>query len=446
MNRNRYGVGGGGGTTTTTSESMAAAQPALPPEAPPPKDAERKKVIDTLATFVAKHGTQFEDMARARQGEEDEKFSFLFGGRDSGYYAWRVAQAKVEHAADSAAPPDRRSRPLGMEERARMLGEKPLPTSSAATGEAAIAPRQKLSIEGIASDDRARIQNLLSKTFTSGGVVEAAQVEKVGLHTLEKTTPKKIAPPEEPDRNQPSEASHMPIIASRNTIEWAPEPLLCKRFGIADPYANRARPDTNAYKFRSDAITLDATSAKARENAPKYLDVPPPPETTRVDVPPLRRRRRRERYRRRLRRGRRRWWRCLPSAPPKFVEKPMGLFKAIFEDSDDDLDAEENENETEADVDAIKAALAAKTAPPPPSAPPPLPPAERPMWSSAVMAKPRESSERERESSKSKRKRSKKEKKSKKHRSKDSKKHRKRRKSSRRDYDSSSSSSSDSRD
>ena len=102
-----------------------------------------------------------------------------------------------------------------------MLGEKPLPTSSAATGEAAIAPRQKLSIEGIASDDRARIQNLLSKTFTSGGVVEAAQVEKVGLHTLEKTTPKKIAPPEEPDRNQPSEASHMPIIASRNTIASA---------------------------------------------------------------------------------------------------------------------------------------------------------------------------------------------------------------------------------
>ena len=383
-------------------------------------------MIDTLATFVAKHGTQFEDMARARQGEEDEKFSFLFGGRDSGYYAWRVAQAKVEHAADSAAPPDRRSRPLGMEERARMLGEKPLPTSSAAaatatTGEAAIAPRQKLSIEGIASDDRARIQNLLSKTFTSGGVVEAAQVENVGLHTLEKTAPKKIAPPEEPERNQPSEASHMPIIASRNTIEWAPEPLLCKRFGIADPYANRVRPDTNAYKFRSDAITLDATSAKARENAPKYLDVPPPPETTRVDVPP-------------------------PPPPPKFVEKPMGLFKAIFEDSDDDLDAEENENETEADVDAIKAALAAKTAPPPPSAPPPLPPAERPMWSSAVMAKPRATSEHERESSKSKRKRSKKEKKGKKHRSKDSKKHRKRRKISRRDYDLSSSSSSDSRD
>ena len=99
-------------------------------------------MIDTLATFVAKHGTQFEDMARARQGEEDEKFSFLFGGRDSGYYAWRVAQAKVEHAADSAAPPDRRSRPLGMEERARMLGEKPLPTSSAATGECFQLPKR----------------------------------------------------------------------------------------------------------------------------------------------------------------------------------------------------------------------------------------------------------------------------------------------------------------
>ena len=434
----------------TTFESMAAAKPALPPEAPPPRDAERRKVIDTLATFVAKHGTQFEDMARARQGEEDEKFSFLFGGRDSGYYKWRVAQAKLEHAADSAAPPDRRSRPLGMEERARMLGEKPLPTSHVAaattSSDAAMAPRQKLSIEGIASDDRARIQNLLSKTFTSGGVVESAKVEKVGLHTLDKTAPKTIVPPKELERNQPSEASHMPIIASRNTIEWAPEPLLCKRFGIADPYANRARPDTAAYKFRSDAITLNATSAKARENAPKYLDVPPPPETSCVDVPPpLRSTTTREVPPPPPTREAAMVEVPPPPPPPKFVEKPMGLFKAIFEDSDDDLDAEEEENETEADVGAIKAALAAKMAPPPPAAPPP-PPVERPMWSSAVMAKPRASSERERESSKSKRKRSKKEKKSKKHRSKDSKKHRKHRKSSRRDYDSSSSSSSDSAD
>jgi len=331
-----------------------------------------------------------------------------------------------------------------------MLGEKPLPTSHVAaattSSDAAMAPRQKLSIEGIASDDRARIQNLLSKTFTSGGVVESAKVEKVGLHTLDKTAPKTIVPPKELERNQPSEASHMPIIASRNTIEWAPEPLLCKRFGIADPYANRARPDTAAYKFRSDAITLNATSAKARENAPKYLDVPPPPETSCVDVPPpLRSTTTREVPPPPPTREAAMVEVPPPPPPPKFVEKPMGLFKAIFEDSDDDLDAEEEENETEADVGAIKAALAAKMAPPPPAAPPP-PPAERPMWSSAVMAKPRASSERERESSKSKRKRSKKEKKSKKHRSKDSKKHRKHRKSSRRDYDSSSSSSSDSAD
>ena len=271
------------------ASAMAASQPELPPKAPPPTNEERKKVIDTLATFVAKHGKTFEDMAKARQGEDDEKFSFLFGGRDSGYYKWRLATAMIEQNSEAAAPPARRARPLGMEERARILGETPLPArAGGGATDAAAPPRQKLSIDGIASDDRERIQKLLSKTFTSGGVVQAAKVEKVGLHVLEKSAPKP-APNEEEAAARAASVSRMPIVSARNTIDWAPEPLVCKRFGIQDPFANRARPDTQEYKFRTDVLALDATSAAALANAPKYLDVPPPPsavQSTTGAMPP----------------------------------------------------------------------------------------------------------------------------------------------------------------
>ena len=432
------------------ASAMAASQPELPPKAPPPTNEERKKVIDTLAAFVARHGKTFEDMAKARQGEDDEKFSFLFGGRDSGYYKWRLATAMIEQNSEAVAPPARRARPLGMEERARILGETPLPARAGGGATdapaPAPAPRQKLSIDGIAADDRERIQKLLSKTFTSGGVVQTAKVEKVGLHVLEKSAPKP-APNEEEAAARADMVSRMPIVSARNTIDWAPEPLVCKRFGIQDPFANRARPDTQEYKFRTDVLALDATSAAALANAPKYLDVPPPPSavqsttraippppppsstsaplpppppppraaTTMVEVPP----------------------------PPPFVEKPMGLFKAIFENSDDDVEAEEEANETEADLDAIKAALSTRSDPAPVEEK--ARQTEGPVWSSAVMTNPAAASERDSEKRKrSKKKKEKKEKKEKK-RSKDSRRRRKKhRKRSRRNYDSSSSSSSSS--
>jgi len=437
------------------SLTMTSKQPELPPEAPPPRDEERRKVIDTLATFVVKHGKDFEEMAKSRQGEDDGKFSFLFGGRDAAYYKWVVAKASQEHRSGADAPPARRGRPLGMEERAKILGEELLPSRSAGHAEDVPAQskgtppteRKKLSIEGIAADDRARIQSLLSKTFTSGGIVETSKVENVGLHVLEKNATKEQPVSKADEAAQAALVTQMPIVAARNTIEWAPEPLVCKRFGIPDPYANRSRPDVSQYKFRTDVLALDATSAKAQADAPKYLtaDAPkqkaaertrkslitvPPPPPDQVNVPPP------------------------PQSPPRepnqaaYVEKPMGLFKAIFENSDDDIDEEENENEIEADLEAIQTALSEK---------PKLAPAKPdennvPVWSAAVMSKSscrdrspecddRDSSRRKR----SKREKDKRDRKDRKERRsktsrKDSRKHRKR---SKRDYDSSSSSYSD---
>ena len=134
----------------------------------------------------------------------------------------------IEQNSEAVAPPARRARPLGMEERARILGETPLPARAGGGATdapaPAPAPRQKLSIDGIAADDRERIQKLLSKTFTSGGVVQTAKVEKVGLHVLEKSAPKP-APNEEEAAARADMVSRMPIVSARNTIDWAPEPV-----------------------------------------------------------------------------------------------------------------------------------------------------------------------------------------------------------------------------
>ena len=438
-------------------DSVATTQPVvLPPEPPAPADEERQKVIDTLAVFVAKHGAQFEEMAKARQGE-DKKFSFLFGGKDSGYYKWRLAKATLENAQESEAPPARRARPLGMEERAKILGEELLPSTSSAQREQTAAdgePRKKLSIEGIAASDRERIQKLLTKTFTSAGVVQTAEVEKVGLHMLQKSAPKPT-PEKASTTPTPCEASRMPIISSRNTINWAPEPLLCKRFGVPDPYANKTRPDTSQYKFRTDVLELDDTRAKQEADAPKYLDVPPPPPaTTMQNVPPppppsLDASAQQVNVAAETQ--------SVPPPPATFVEKPIDLFKQIFENSDDDIEEEE-------DLDLIQAALTTKApqAPPPPPPPPPptstlppLPPSshrnDEPIWSAAVMKKPSTSerderrSEREsskRHSSSKKEKKSKKEKRSKDRKDRKRSRHSKKKRSSRRDDYSSSSSSS----
>ena len=130
--------------------------------------------------------------------------------------------------------------------------------------------------------------------------------------------------------------------------------------------------------------------------------------------------------------------------PPPFVEKPMGLFKAIFENSDDDVEAEEEANETEADLDAIKAALSTRVGP---GARRGEGSADRGTCVVVGSHGKRRGGERAgfREAQALERRRKRKKEKKEKKRSKDSRRRRKKhRKRSRRDYDSSSSSSSSS--
>jgi hypothetical protein len=65
-----------------------------------------------------------------------------------------------------------------------------------------------------------------------------------------------------------------PLISTRAKVDWAPEPLLCKRFGVKDPYEHRPRPDNaRAHRLgtKADSLQLTETMAAATAAAPKFL-------------------------------------------------------------------------------------------------------------------------------------------------------------------------------
>ena len=62
----------------------------------------------------------------------------------------------------------------------------------------------------------------------------------------------------------------------RTSQEWRPEPLLCKRFNVPDPFKGRAGPAKSATLFKSDELALPDTAAAA---AAGFLPGPPPLET-----------------------------------------------------------------------------------------------------------------------------------------------------------------------
>ena len=284
--------------------------PPPPPPVPPPSDAERAKFIDTTAMFVAKNGPAFEAMARERQ-RGDPKFSFLFGGPDEGYYRYKLGECRRELGAGtgavtqwaSVALGEARPKPLDADDRARMLGETPLPATMKGGGlarplSAAPPPGTKIpekqpetiNVKGIAAGDRSRIQANLGSMFTSGSTLETqdmghgSRALKPGLTMASSFVSAGALEDPKETREREERAKLAPIVNSRVSRDWAPESLLCKRFDVRDPFEGRAKPGA-VKSFKSDSIVLTETVAAATAAAPKFL--PPRGEDERVtEVPP----------------------------------------------------------------------------------------------------------------------------------------------------------------
>ncbi|KAK9833838.1 hypothetical protein WJX74_007401 [Apatococcus lobatus] len=289
------------------------------PPPPPPSDAAQQAVIDKLAAFVARNGPAFEAIVM-RNHAADTHFGFLQGGAGAAYFRWKVNTLK----AGVYGGPARRSAPLEADERGRILGEQPLPTTarpatsapqpaaaipsaSAPPGmasEAGIGPASnKADLSGIARSDRDRLRTSLAGTFTRGST--AATGTEAGLKPGLRIREPEAAPspaailadrfapaelsttPQEQATGAADAGSLQPAGASkggqpgrerpkRNAQEWRPEPLLCKRLNVPDPFKGRPRELTMS-RFRTDHLVLPDTDLEAAAPSTKPLPLPPPP-------------------------------------------------------------------------------------------------------------------------------------------------------------------------
>jgi G patch domain-containing protein 1 len=294
------------------------AGPPPPPPPAPPADAELAARCDTLAVFVARNGPSFEDLARQRQ-RTDARFSFLFGGEGAEYYAWRCAQLRAQPAPPR---PEQRSAPLSAEQRGRMLGEAPLGSSAEGAAHTAASMQQQQAPppppppKGIAPGDRAALLASLGRTFTSESApsnaaapLPGAPQPLFGLQPGVKLADKFAsggtetagAAAERSSAAAAASAADAPLPPPcRATEDWGPEPLLCKRFGVADPFKGRTRPGEKR-TFRTDTFALPETAQAAQDAAPKFLTqaeaaapplqlqlLPPPPPLQLLPPPPPR--------------------------------------------------------------------------------------------------------------------------------------------------------------
>ncbi|MEW5300889.1 MAG: hypothetical protein WDW36_003783 [Sanguina aurantia] len=343
-----------------------------PPEFPPPADAALRREVDALAVQVARSGDLVEAIARKQAAAAGGKFQFLIhGGPAAGYYAWRLHKIKsaLQTVADlvaAAAPPQRstpshphhqplnnlqnnqqqqqhqqhqhqhhqsqqhRKTPLTVDERMRLLGEAPLPSTTAAVAAAAAARRGLAEAVDLASGrsmlghagavgsrggsvaegDRAHLQASLASSFVKAQVQEmdgatqgliqyglqrrnapppegsaaaAAAAAFASRFTSGSTSERSTLPPDDAaglnanttNGTVPAGGLSRPTALpkpppqlqplyrpTRSAEEWRPEPLLCRRFNVPDPYHGQAQP-LQMSKFRSDYIALPDTAAAA---------------------------------------------------------------------------------------------------------------------------------------------------------------------------------------
>ncbi|KAL6759050.1 hypothetical protein V8C86DRAFT_1390599 [Haematococcus lacustris] len=370
--------------------SAVDAQDAAPVrEAAPPADPNLHREIDSLAAFVARSGPAVEALARkqarlatvAPRGRAEDanihdeshevadssdapttttttraKFAFLLGGEGCEYYAWRLhkiraALSAVTQRCGSAtgqsgsrpavhggagaerdAGPSRKSGPLSVEQRMALLGEAPLPSSTAAAqalaeatdlahgrrteggggaGRPGAGPGQGTAetavVKAVAEGDRARLQEAMSSMFVKGesqdmtmeggaqvGLRPAAALSASTTHpgggmlsgaaaaamaafgsrftsgTSEAT--RQVAPDQGglmaagglQSRQALQQAEQAAMRPRRSAEDWRPEPLVCKRFNVPDPYKGQPQEAPGA-RPRIEQLALMHTAPGAGE-------------------------------------------------------------------------------------------------------------------------------------------------------------------------------------
>ncbi|KAK2079913.1 hypothetical protein QBZ16_002308 [Prototheca wickerhamii] len=345
------------------------AQPSHAPPAAPPTDPKLRQAIDTTAFYVARNGKIFENMARRQQEKaieagEGEGHAFLLGGAGAAYYAAKLAAVRALLAAPGEPARDRgkgaeeprpRAAPLSSAERGALLGEQPLPPGERskisppteappASAQHPVVPARSV-LGSVAEADRLRLAGLLKSSFVSAGAGAAAPRKWAGCGRVPARRRGREAA-----RRLRAPSDRLPVRSGR---DWRPEPLLCKRLNVADPYRGRPR-ELVMPSSRTDFLALPATAAEAAQSDGRSagagaLAAPASDQAFVEDGDAIA--------------GE------MPdadsflasilsagadegTAPPLPPAPPVDVFKAIFEDDDDDDEAQES------DGDAAQVAIA----------------------------------------------------------------------------------------
>eukprot|EP00210_Caulerpa_lentillifera_P000666 g643.t1 len=255
------------------------------PAAEIPINPEQKKLIDSVAVFVAKGGHLSEELVRTKH-KEDENYLFLFGGKDSEYYRWKLLDVKVTFQKLGVECVGQREAPLTADDRGFLLGDDRLEevTEKGTSSKTA----SQLDIRGVPEADRSRVKLKLSSTFVRGS---------------QETNPKdSVQQKNEISDVKKTQSKLDNLVPVRLFLDWHPTPLVYKRFKIQDPFKGQIQETEPQSKFMSYEAQLD--EVKDEDVGVNKLTGSVADD---VDI-------------------------TLP--PPEYTEPPLDIFKSIFDASD----------------------------------------------------------------------------------------------------------------
>ncbi|KAL2650243.1 hypothetical protein R1flu_018371 [Riccia fluitans] len=352
---------------------------AEPPAAQPPLDPETTKLIEGLATFVARIGPRFEELSKEKHAGNPQ-FSFLAEGPGHGYYRRKIweEQRNIAQKGNEPIEPKRRGQneKLDAGQRALILGETPLlrEEKTRLQEETKVLDNSKFKL--FFKDDpqkQERFERYVREKLI-GGIKRRSEDIRISRtqHELEicefdnalqclETARARTATPQQPKEvseltammtsrftsgavetisltpsSEPGDSSKHLSIGSdeyprREENPWRPSAMLCKRFNLIDPFAGKPAALTKP-KTQTDAFILSITSVEEKAvSASSRVDTSSAPR----DTPQVAEEE-------------------LELVKKTITEKPVDLYKAIFSDDDDeDEGVEEGGKETNLELQSI---------------------------------------------------------------------------------------------
>lgn len=327
---------------------------------------QEKLLIDQIALQVARSGPEFENIASSKKSGTEQYSFILPDSKYHKYYVWSVQKYyRMIHPEPLRSL--RQTKKMDSEQRGAILGEESLQRIVSSSEEFsrsrqmhAMSKRPSLeeALKNIPEKDRKKFQERMASTFVKASEKESDTHLQPGLtpgvpkktqgtqETTQRPTTRKVVtvfdlsrpssgtsvvPGDKIAEAKKAASSGIPV---RRVDEWVPEPLLCKRLGVENPFLNRKPTrDSGKTRFKSDELTLSANVPHAAEPeskpvhddavaaAAEFLDslIADPPadvDGNQQDASPT-------------------------IDPAKIIsDKPIDLFQAIFEDSSSDEEEE----------------------------------------------------------------------------------------------------------